>query len=109
MPALARLLGGAAVIAVLQQNISVRQVNISRSGCLLIAPRTLRVGIVGRLHVVLDGTEYIGDVRVVRCESLQGTSSEVGVELLWMPTADDIAGNSPPGFRLRTSVGGSAT
>jgi hypothetical protein len=110
VPALTRLLSRAEVIAVLQQKVSVRLVNISRSGCLLIAPRMLRVGTVGRLHIVLDGTEYVGDVRVVRCEGLQGSSCQVGVELLWMSMADDVEGNPLRGdFQRRISRDGSAT
>jgi PilZ domain len=108
MPALARVLSRTAVIAVLQQDVPVRLVNISRSGCLLIAPRMLRVGTVGRLHIALDGTEYVGDVRVVRCEALPGPSCQVGVQLLWMSMAEDIEDDVPPGFRLRTSRDGSA-
>jgi hypothetical protein len=101
LPAIARLLDGAAVFAVLQQEVVVRLENISRSGCLLMAPRTLRVGAVGRLHIVLDDTEYVGDVRVVRCDTWDGSSCKVGVELLWIPAEDARDGEPSPAFRLR--------
>lgn len=84
MPALGRLLNRTAIIAVLRQEVRVRLVNLSRSGCLLIAPRALRVGAVGRLCIALDGAEYVGEVRLVRCEALRGPSYRVGFELLWI-------------------------
>jgi PilZ domain len=102
MPALARLLDRRAVIAVLQREVSVRLVDISRSGCLLMVPQTLPVGMLGRLRIVLDSTNYVGDVRVVRCEALDGSSCKVGVELLWISMAEDVRGDEPaPAFRQR--------
>jgi hypothetical protein len=109
MPVLARLVDRAAVIAVLQRDVSVRLVNISRSGCLLIVPRTLPVGTLGRLRVVLDSTNYVGDVRVVRSEALDGSSCKVGVELLWISMAEDVGGDEPsPDFPQRISSDGLA-
>ena len=92
MPALERLLDRAAVTAVLQQELLVRLENISGSGCLLTTPRTLRVGAVGRLRIVVDRVEYVGHVRVVRSETVDGRSWNVGVELLWIPGSGDVRG-----------------
>lgn len=72
-------------LIVFQQRLRVRLVNISHSGCLLQAPRAVRVGTVGRLRVALDDTEFADDVRVARCAPGTGTTCELGLELLWMP------------------------
>ena len=61
-------------LIVFQQQLPVRLVNISRSGCLLQAPRAVRVGTVGRLRVALDDTEYADDVRVARCDTAKGAA-----------------------------------
>jgi PilZ domain len=104
MPVLARLVDRAAVIAVLQRDVAVRLVNISRSGCLLMAPATIRLGVMGRLRVVLDGANYVGDVRVVRCEDLVGSLCKVGVEFLWISMPEDGRGDAAsPALGLRQS------
>jgi hypothetical protein len=72
-------------LIVFQQRLRVRLVNVSRSGCLLQAPRSVRVGTVGRLRVTLDDTEYEDDVRIARCASGQGSNCDLGLELLWVP------------------------
>jgi hypothetical protein len=90
LPALTRLLDSTDVIALLQQEFLVRLENISQSGCLVTTPRTLRVGSVGCLRVVLGRFEYVGHVRVVRCESVDGQSWSVGVELLWIHASEGV-------------------
>jgi hypothetical protein len=76
-------------LIVFQQRLCVRLVNISRSGCLLQAPRAVRVGTVGRLRVTLDDIEYQDDVRIARCAPGKGTNCELGLELLWVPQAKE--------------------
>jgi hypothetical protein len=80
---------------VLQQEVPVRLVNISRSGCLLHVSRALRVGMVGRLRIALDDAEYTDDVRIARCVSLTEATCEVGVELLWLSNVNEPRGSAP--------------
>jgi hypothetical protein len=89
------------MVIVLQQEVPVRVVNISRSGCLLEASRPVRAGAVGRLRVSIDDTEYADDVRVARCDQVQATPCELGVELLWVP--QELRSGVPSlSLRLRT-------
>jgi hypothetical protein len=97
MRPLARFLDRSAVTTLLQRNVSVQLVNISRTGCLLMAPSTIRIGSVGRLRIVLDSTSYFGDVRVVRSEGLNGAVRRVGVEFMWRFVPEDVGG--APAFR----------
>jgi hypothetical protein len=90
LPAIERLLDRAGVTAVLQQERLVRLENISESGCLLTTPRTLCVGALGRLRIVVDRVEYVGHVRVVRSATVDGRSWNVGVEVLWIRLAEDV-------------------
>jgi hypothetical protein len=84
-----------ATLIVFQQRLRVQLVNISRSGCLLQAPRAVRVGTVGRLHVMLDDVEYADDVRVARCAQGKGTNCELGLELLWVPKPMEPRSDAP--------------
>jgi hypothetical protein len=96
-----------AMVIVLQRELPVRVVNISRSGCLLQVGRSVRVGTVGRLRVALDDAEYADDVRIARCSSMQGASCELGVELLWVPAPKDARGSTPSlAWRLRATAAG---
>ncbi len=92
------------MVIVLQQELRVRLVNISRSGCLLQVSRCVGVGTVGRLRVALDDVEYADNVRVARCTSLTGTACELGVELLWVPKPKEPRTIAPSlALRLRAS------
>jgi hypothetical protein len=82
-------------LIVFQQQLPVQIVNISRSGCLLQAPRPVRVGTVGRLRVTCDGVEYADDVRVARCELGKGTNCELGLELLWVSKTAESRNDAP--------------
>jgi PilZ domain len=106
LPALTRLVDGADVTAVLQQEVSVRLENISRSGCLLMTPKMLRVGTLGRLRIVLDRMEYVGYVRVVHCEAVDAQSWKAGVELVWIPAAENVRDSElSPALLTRISGG----
>jgi len=85
---------------VLQQEVPVRLVNISRSGCLLHVSRSLRVGLVGRLRIALDDAEYTDDVRIARCVSLTDATCEVGIELLWVSNVNDARSTAPSLLRF---------
>jgi hypothetical protein len=96
-------------LIVFQQELPVQVVNLSRSGCLLQVSRPVRVGTVGRLRVALDDTEYAEHVRVARCETVDGASCELGVELLWVPkTKEPRSGAASLALRLRASAEGPA-
>ena len=84
-----------ATLIVFQQQLPVQLLNISRSGCLLLSPRAVRVGTVGRLRVTLDNEEYADNVRVARCEPGKGTNAELGIELLWMPKPIEPRSDAP--------------
>ena len=61
----------------------------------------MRAGAVGRLRVSIDDTEYADDVRVARCDQVQATPCELGVELLWVP--QELRSGVPSlSLRLRT-------
>ncbi len=92
---------------VLQQELPVRLVNISRSGCLLYVARPVPVGTVGHLRIALDDAEYADDVRIARCASLTGATCELGVELLWVPRPKESRRSTPSlALRLRVSSEG---
>lgn len=91
-----------AAFIVFQQELPVRLVNICRSGCLLQAPRPVRVGAIVQLRIALDDTEYADDVRIARCEWMQGAVYALGVELLWSPKPNVPRSNAPSlAMRLR--------
>jgi hypothetical protein len=91
-----------AMVIVLQQEVPVRILNISRSGCLLQASRPILAGTFGRLRVTLDDLEYADDVRVARSASVPPALCEVGVELLWVPTPKELRSGMPSlALRLR--------
>lgn len=93
---------------VFQQELRVRLVNVSRSGCLLQVSRPVRTGAIGRLRVALDDTEYADDVRVARCEPLPGEVCALGIELLWAPKPNEPRDIAPSlAVRLWASDDGS--
>ena len=72
------------LVAVIGRDVSVRLVNVSASGSLLVSNRRLQEGTIGSLRVVFDGVEYADDMRVVRCSQVEGSSDyHLGVEFLW--------------------------
>ena len=73
------------VLAVLTRDVRVRIINCSSSGCLVETGVRLEVGTVGSLRLVLDGDEFTDEVRVVRCQPIEGAGSvhHVGAEFLW--------------------------
>jgi hypothetical protein len=71
-------------VAVLTREVSVQLVNISGSGCLLESDTKLREGTTASLRVMLQGVEYVEDVRVIRCSPSEGPRSyQLGAEFLW--------------------------
>jgi hypothetical protein len=71
-------------LACLARDINVRLLEISRGGCLLESSSSVLAGTIGALSVELDGTVYVDQVRVVRCQLLAGAGNthRVGAEFL---------------------------
>lgn len=80
------LLRGPGVVAVLGRAVSVRLVQISRSGCLLECSHSMPAGTVAMLSLNIDGRRYSDEVRVSRSQLVAGAGEryEVGVEFLWL-------------------------
>jgi PilZ domain len=81
-------------IGVLTRDQFVHVLNVSRCGCLLETTSPLEAGTVAMLRVSIDGQEYSDDVRVIRCQHVEGAGStyRVGVEFLWttLPGVDSL-------------------
>jgi hypothetical protein len=71
-------------IGVLDSDLSVGLIEISRGGCLFESPSAIPVGTIGRLNVEIDGALYSEDVRVTRCLQVRGAGErhQVGVAFL---------------------------
>jgi hypothetical protein len=79
------VLGHAGTLAVLVQRIPVRVVNCSSAGCLLDANGRLEKATIGSLRLAIEGQEFADDIQVVRCQTVQGSSSyQIGAEFLWI-------------------------
>jgi hypothetical protein len=79
-------LRGAPLIAVLGRDVTVRLLQISRSGCLLESADVLPIGVVAALSVEIEGRRYSDEVRVLRSQRVAGGGERhmVGVEFLWL-------------------------
>jgi hypothetical protein len=72
-------------LAVLTHRLPVRIVNCSAAGCLLDASVRLEKATIGSLRLVIDGQEFVDDIQVARCQTVQGSSSyHIAVEFLWI-------------------------
>lgn len=78
------LLSSQPALGVLARDMSVRLLEISRSGCLLESSCSVAVGTLGALSIDVDGKEYVDQVRVVRCQLVPGAGDthRVGAEFL---------------------------
>ena len=79
---------GQDVIGVLGKELSVRLLNGSPSGCLLETNARLEVETIASLRIAFNGDEFVDDVRVVRCQQIEGAGSlfHVGAQFLWTAT-----------------------
>lgn len=79
------------IVAVLGREVPVRLLDISASGCLFESSMRLEVGSHGSLRVTYEDQEFSDDVRVMRCQSFNGSSGlyQVGAEFLWTMTPTD--------------------
>jgi hypothetical protein len=76
------------VLGVLGKELGVRLLNGSPSGCLVETNAKLEVGTIASLCISFNGNEFVDDVRVVRCQQIEGAGSvfHVGAEFLWTAT-----------------------
>jgi PilZ domain len=83
--ALDALLGASDLVAVLGREVPVRLMDISNAGCLLESTCRLEKGATGLLRVRFDDSEYMDDVRIMRCHESEGGSGlyQLGAEFLW--------------------------
>ena len=79
------------VVAVLGRDVSVRLLDVSNSGCLLQSERRLLEGTTGTLRLSYDGSEYVDDVRVMRCQAPASGDGwfRLGAEFLWTSHPDE--------------------
>lgn len=72
------------MLGILSTSTPLRALEISRSGCLLESSRQIAAGTAGRLRLEIDGRTYSEEVRVTRCQRLEGAgaSYRLGVEFL---------------------------
>ena len=70
---------------VLTREVSVRLLDISRSGCLLESPRDLCLGTTGEVWCCSDRGEHSDDIRVTRSQVAEETGATylLGAEFLW--------------------------
>src|SRR4051795_8747039 len=85
MDALDRILASDNLVSVLGREVRVRVLEISGSGCLFESRSRVPLGGAGSLVVTIDACEYSDDIRIVRCQELEGSSAgfRVGAEFLW--------------------------
>jgi hypothetical protein len=79
------------LVAVLGRDVTVRLLDISASGCLLETVNRLEAGTTGTIRIVYGGMEYADDIRVMRCQPIDGASGlyHVGAEFLWTSRSPD--------------------
>jgi hypothetical protein len=72
-------------LAVLTREFCVRVLNVSLGGCLIESDRPMAIGTVARLRLRLGMDEYVDDVEVLRCRSVEENARvfHVGMRFLW--------------------------
>jgi hypothetical protein len=78
------------MLGILLTNTPLRALEISRSGCLLESSRPIAPGTAGRLGLEIDGRAYSEEVRITRCQRVEGAgaSYRLGVEFIRTDRAD---------------------
>ena len=68
----------------LARNVSMRLIDIGRSGCLLESHQRVENGTLGELRLQVDDKTFVDDVRVSRCVLVEGSGSlyRVGAEFV---------------------------
>ncbi len=72
------------LLGTLLMDAPLRALEISRTGCLLESRYPIEAGTAGRLRLAIAGRTYSEDVRVTRCQRLEGSGAgyRLGVEFL---------------------------
>lgn len=72
-------------LGILTREFRVRILDYSPSGCLIETNARVDVGTIGSLRFVIDGSEFVDDIQVVRCQPIEGAGSvyRVGARFLW--------------------------
>lgn len=83
--ALAQLLGADDLLGVIGRDTQVHLLNISGSGCLLESRARVEPGTVGTLQMTVNADVFCDDVRVARCQRIEGAGEvyHIGVAFLW--------------------------
>lgn len=77
------------LLGVLSRDFAIRLLNCSSSGCLLESPSAIEVGVIASLRIAWGGSEFVEDLKVVRCQPIEGGSMfHVGAEFLWAGVPD---------------------
>jgi hypothetical protein len=61
--------------AVLMRDLRVSLINVSPAGILVASDRRMAVGTLGRLRLRIGQEEFIDDIAVVRCQSIEGAGT----------------------------------
>jgi len=62
-------------LAVLMRDLHVSLINVSPAGILVASDRRMAVGTLGRLRLRIGREEFIDDIAVVRCQSIEGAGT----------------------------------
>src|SRR3954451_5635367 len=70
-------------LATLASTIPLQLLDISQTGCLLAAASRVEAGATGRISVVFNGHTFTDEVRITRCQRLEGSAGyRLGAEFL---------------------------
>lgn len=77
-------------LGVLTRSGQMRILNCSVTGCLLETSLRLDVGTIASIRVLINGREFVDDVKIVRCQAIAGAGStyHIGAQFLWTQPPD---------------------
>ena len=81
-----RLDNGERVLGTLLMSTPILVLEISRNGCLLESECPIDAGAAGKLRVAMDGRSYSEEVRITRCQRLEGTGTRYRLGAEFLPT-----------------------
>ena len=79
------------MLGIAVDNIEVRLIDVSRSGCLLESSRQVAPGTAGEIRIDFDGRVLIEALRVTRCKRIEGAGPlyRLGAEFIRTRQLDD--------------------
>ena len=80
-------------LGALVDDIRVRVLNCSATGCLLASDTPVMEGTVATLHLSLGGRTFTDVVKVVRCDRMNGSAGRYHVAVRFLPTTPAYAGS----------------